>query len=140
MSYINWDDTFDLGINELDEHHRHLVALLNLTYDILTQGATHDGIAEVLDELVYYTIYHFAAEEHWMKENKYPHLSQHRDEHELFCQKINEFQKDLLKQKTNLSLEVLQFLNNWLTTHILKSDADFGRFVVKSSHPQPDSN
>ncbi|NTW99452.1 MAG: hemerythrin family protein [Geobacteraceae bacterium] len=133
MSFMIWNDAFDLGIKEFDEHHKHLVALINLTYDIFTQGTTHDGIVKVLDELVDYTKYHFAAEEHWMAVNKYPNLSQHSDEHESFCQTVSAFQSDFFKRKTNLSLEVLQFLNDWLTAHILKSDADYSRFAALSS-------
>lgn len=123
MPFMRCDEVFDLGIKEFDEHHKHFVALLDMTNDVLAQGVTHDGIAKVLDELVGYTKYHFSADESWMEENKYPFLSQHRNEHELFCQRVNAFQRDFLKQKTNLSIEVLLFLNNWLTTHILKSDA-----------------
>jgi len=138
MSFMIWNDAFNLGIKEIDEHHRHLVALLNLTYDVFTQGTSHDGIVEVLDELVDYAKYHFDAEEYWMEVYKYPDLLQHRGEHVFFRQRVNEFQSDFHKRKTNLSLEVLQFLNSWLTAHILNTDNDYGRFAVHLSHAEPE--
>ena len=136
MSFMVWNNAFELGIKEFDEHHKHLVALLNMTYDGFTQGASRVEIAAVLDELVDYATYHFAAEEYWMGVNKYPYLTQHCEDHERFCKRVAEFQKEFHNGTSNLSLEVLQFINTWLNTHILKADADYGRFGVNLSHSE----
>jgi hemerythrin-like metal-binding protein len=79
-------------------------------------------------------MYHFGAEEHWMVEHKYPSFSQHRDEHIAFAKKVSEFQKDFNSGKVELSLDVLTFLINWLTEHILGSDANFGNFARRLSN------
>jgi len=131
---MEWDDAFDLGIKEFDDHHKHLVYLLNLTYDGFTLGAGQDEILAVLDELADYATHHFAAEEYWMKEHEYSGLSQHSEEHEKFSNRVMEFQRDFHQGNTNLSFEVIQFLVSWLTTHILNSDADYGQFAKEQSH------
>ena len=134
MSFIQWDRSFELGIHEFDEHHKRLANLLNMTYDGFTLGADHAELAAVLDELVDYATYHFIAEEHWMEVHNYPKLPQHREEHAKFSCRILDLQKDYHTSISNLSLDVLLFLQDWLITHILKSDADYGLFAKGLSH------
>ena len=134
MPFMEWDSTFELGIKEFDEHHKYLVHLLNMTYDGLTCRAGNDELGAVLDELIDYATYHFATEEYWMDTHKYSGLLQHHEEHEKFCSRVVEIQKDFHQGKTNLTLEVMQFLNNWLSNHILKTDAEYGRFAQGLSH------
>jgi len=129
MPFMEWDASFELGVTEFDEHHKYLVYLLNLTFDGVTFGASHDELGAVIDELIKYTTYHFAAEEQWMTIHKYPGQSEHRKEHEKFCTRVAEIQKDFHQGNMNLGLEVVQFLNNWLSDHILKTDAQYGRFA-----------
>jgi hemerythrin len=129
MPLLEWDKGFELGIEQFDEHHKHLVALLNKTYDDFTCGANHEALEEVLDELADYATYHFSAEETWMGVHEYPDLGRHREEHNRFSGRVAEIRKDFQNGRANLSLEVLTFLRNWLIDHILEKDADYGRFV-----------
>ncbi|MDR3580599.1 MAG: bacteriohemerythrin [Oryzomonas sp.] len=128
MSIFVWDKSFELGIEQFDEHHRHLVGLLNKTYDDFTAGISQESLGSTLDELIDYATYHFAAEEHWMKKHRYPDLQQHQGEHERFSRRVVEIQKDYHGRKAKLSLEVLSFLKDWLSFHILKTDAAYGKF------------
>jgi hemerythrin len=66
MPFIDWDKSFELGVTQFDEHHKCLLDLLNETYDNFTGGANREALGVVLDKLVDYATYHFAAEEHWM--------------------------------------------------------------------------
>lgn len=133
MPFMEWLDVYELGVTGFDEHHKHLVYLLNMTYDGVMRGAAHDELGAVLDELIDYATYHFAAEEHWMKVHEYPGLSEHSEEHERFCKRVVEVQNDFHNGKNNLGIEVVQFLNTWLTSHILKTDAEYARFAKESS-------
>jgi hemerythrin len=134
MSIFLWDKNFELGIDLFDEHHRRLVDLLNKTYDNFVSRASHETLEPILDELIDYATYHFAAEEHWMGLHGYPQLQLHRAEHERFCRMIVEIQSDYHKHKVNLSLEVLAFVRNWLQDHILKTDAEYGRWSAGMLH------
>ena len=135
-AFIEWETRFELGIHEFDEHHKHLVDLLNMTYDGFIGKAEQDELGAVLDELVDYATYHFAAEEYWMELHTYPGMLQHREEHARFCTRVVEIQNDFHQGKTNLSLEILKFLNSWLVNHILKTDAEYGRFAVHLTYGQ----
>ncbi len=130
MGSIEWNDRFVLGVREFDDHHKHLVNLFNNAYDFFAAGSSAMNVEMVLDELIDYATYHFAADEYWMMENGYPQLAAHKKDHATFSNRVVAMQKEFLGRKGGLSLEVLAFIREWLTDHILTTDAEYGRFAV----------
>ncbi|QEM67027.1 bacteriohemerythrin [Geobacter sp. FeAm09] len=130
MPIIEWDKKFELGMQPFDEHHKHLVSLLNEVYDDFAGGSDREALGIVLDMLIDYAMNHFAAEELRMGLHEYPQFRQHCEEHDKFYRRIVEIQNNFHMGKGDLSLEVMNFLGSWLSEHILKSDADYGRFAV----------
>ena len=133
MPLVEWDDSYLVGIEEIDGHHRHLVELLNSVYDNFTAGASRDTLGSVLDELIDYATYHFTAEEQQMKAAAYPAFDDHSREHNHFSKRITEIQNDFHAGREALTLEVLVFLVNWLTQHILRSDAAYARSLTAAN-------
>lgn len=132
MSVFVWHRSFELGIEQFDEHHKHLVDLLNKTFEIFTTCTNHEFLEFVLDELLDYATYHFAAEERWMEDHGFTGLQKHHEEHEKFRRRFVEIRKDYHSREVNLTREVLNFLKEWLFDHILKTDAEYARFAVWS--------
>jgi len=128
MPTIEWNYKFLIGIREIDQHHKHLVELLNETYDEFTERKDIAHLGYVIDELIDYSHYHFDCEEHWMVETLYPDLENHKIEHELFKKRAYEFKLNYVQNAT-YSVEILSFLSNWITQHILETDAKFGSFL-----------
>lgn len=135
MPVLEWSDSFLIGIRQFDEHHKHLVSLLNMTFDGVTTNAPKDELEAVLHELIDYTAYHFAAEEHWMKEHHYPGLDVQVMEHESFKTSLAEIVKDFHSGKSDIDLVVLTFLTDWLTEHILEKDSAYGAYVAAKGLP-----
>jgi hemerythrin len=129
MSFMEWQDSFALGIEKFDGHHRQLIDLINKTYDEISRGATTEHLDSVLLPLSNYATYHFASEERWMSLHGYPDLLKHQKEHFLFSNKIVELREAFYSEKPDVLKELLQFLVTWLTNHILDSDAHYGRFA-----------
>ena len=129
MPLMKWYKKYELGIKVIDDHHKHLLSLLNKVFDEFTSGVSQEALCVVLDQLIDYTKYHFATEEHWMLVHEYPGLAKHREEHEIFTNRVVAIQNKFHNGETNLFPEVLQFLQNWLSYHILKTDAEYGRFA-----------
>ncbi len=136
MSFIDWNDSFLTGITQFDNHHKHLVALLNQTYDDFIDNELENSMEEILAELVEYAAYHFAAEEQWLAKHNYPGFKRHQQEHEYFAERITALQKDFLTGKVKISMEMLSFLKSWLSVHILGSDADYGDFTYQTTEKQ----
>jgi hemerythrin len=128
MAIVEWNDSFLVGVEPFDEHHKHLVDLLNRSYNGLAHDAPPESCAELLDELSDYVSYHFVHEELWMMESSYPRYEHHITEHNSYIKQLQKFQQDFKQGKAETPLEVFRFLRHWLIEHILKSDADYGRF------------
>ncbi len=129
MPLMYWQETYCLGINEFDDHHKHIVFLLNKVYDNFTSGANHEALEGIIDDLISYTAYHFGAEEQWMSKHNYTDFSIHKNEHDKLKNKVMNFQKDFVDGKRNISLDLMTFLMFWLSDHILVSDSKLGKFI-----------
>ena len=122
MPVIEWSDAYALGIAEIDEHHQRLCALLNNTYQVFVAQGQKVAVAKVLEELIDYATYHFAAEERFLAQNAYADLAGHQKLHGDFTREITALQHELDAGSKALSLELIVFLKEWLLNHILKSD------------------
>lgn len=130
MSLVVWDESYVLGIKEFDQHHQHLVGLLNKIHEHFTSGLPHETLKSVINELIDYATYHFYMEERWMAENSYTELAEHKQEHDLFAAKIVEFQVDLSSGSARFSPQIQSFLNDWLINHILTTDMKYKPYIA----------
>ncbi|MCX8027332.1 MAG: bacteriohemerythrin [Thermodesulfovibrionales bacterium] len=133
MSLIQWNDDLLVGIKEVDEQHKGLVEIINNLYDAMKGDENKDFIKEIISKLKDYTIFHFDNEEKLMQRHKYPAFAEHSGKHKDFCTKVFAIERDLHSGKVNLSMEILNFLSNWLITHIHGTDKKFGEFFKKMS-------
>lgn len=134
MAFMEWEISYELGVQPFDEHHRHLVGLLNKTYDDFMAHADEKSLGLILDELVDYVAYHFKAEEEWISENNHPQTQQHCEAHEKFAQRVSQIQSDFHDGKTvMISVEILFLLKTWLTEHILKVDANYYKSIMSAA-------
>jgi len=128
---MEWNICYQLNISEIDNHHKRLMSLLNMSYDAYKEGADDNTLATIIKELTEYISYHFETEEYWMTKHSYPLLAEHKAQHDIFSNKVITFQNDFLAGKATLSMELFRFLANWLRTHILETDALYGRFIAE---------
>jgi hemerythrin len=129
MPVVEWNNSFLTGVKQIDEQHRHLVSLLNRSYDEFVAGATVEKCRALLNDVFDYTCYHFMEEELWMSLNSYPKAGQHIKEHNLFIRRLKEIREENLQSDSTISLEIMTFLTTWIAEHILKSDLDYGRYI-----------
>lgn len=123
---IKWKDEYSMGVEKIDEQHKHLVEIANKAYDVLKNDIyvdKFDKIVEILKELEDYTVYHFDSEEEYMKEIFYDGYFMHKIEHQQFIEKIKGI--DLQKVDENQDkylLDILNFIADWLVKHIIEKD------------------
>lgn len=130
MYLVTWNAQYSIGIDELDEHHRHLIFSLNKIYDIFVNEASAWDLAQVFDALTDYAQHHFTAEESLMQKWDYPDFDTHRILHNQFVERLKEKREIVCDCNHRFAFELLTFLNSWLLSHILNADAKFGKFLA----------
>lgn len=130
-----WTDEFSTGIPEVDEQHRILVNTLNEANAKLDEDSGPELFEQITRDLLSYALYHFETEEEIMKQYGYdlestPDYDKHLQEHRSFSATVVGIRDELKLGKRIDRDELLGFLNNWLSNHILKTDKRLGRFVV----------
>jgi len=126
MPLMTWTERLSVGVKVLDEDHKRLVALVNELYDAMQAGHGRDTLGRILDGLVRYTKEHFAREEKFFAQSHYPAADSHRQQHEALTRQVMDVQRKYAAgSASTLSLDVLQFLKNWLINHIQGSDQKY---------------
>ncbi len=130
MAYIVWSDVLETGIDVIDDQHRRIVEYINELHDARLTG-DQQKIGGVIDELVDYTVSHFAFEESLMEQAGYPFLAPHKKVHELFINKVNGF-IERYQGGEDVSGDLLNMLQRWLVNHIKSEDGDYVEVVQKN--------
>ncbi len=128
MDFITWTDEFSVGVGKFDAEHRNLVNFINKLNNALKIGSAQKTIEEILGGLIRYTAIHFKHEEDYMVLYDYPAYEAHRKEHQDLTAQVADFYERFCAGKTTFSLELLNFLKDWLTKHILGSDRAYRDF------------
>ncbi len=126
MAFMTWTDTLSVGVQTLDNQHTVLVETLNDLHAAMMKGQARTVAGQLLHKLVDYTRDHFATEEAMMEAANYPALATHRLKHRELTKQVEEFVARFEKGDITLSVQLLNFLSEWLTTHIQGEDQKYG--------------
>jgi hemerythrin len=126
---ITWKDEYNLGIEKIDEQHRYLFAIAGRVYELLRDDFSidkYDKIVSIINELKEYTVYHFRFEEDYMRSIGYKKFLSHKVAHDDFVARINSIDlKDMDEKQDQYIMELIDFIINWITEHILKTDKQY---------------
>jgi hemerythrin len=129
MPLITWDSELSVGIREIDEQHKKMVEIINELHDAMYAGKGVTVLADVVRRLVDYTVMHFGTEERYFKQYDYPDSARHKNEHDGLTKKTMSLADAMQRGENVLSVDVMQFLKDWLITHILGSDKAYAPFL-----------
>lgn len=114
-----WTPDLSTGVALLDEQHREIYQWLAELQSAADDERTLFGVYS-LTRLKHYTRAHFAAEEALMETAGYPGLAEHAAEHATFRARLDQLQLTSIGQ--DISKDTVDFLTNWLTSHITTTD------------------
>ncbi|MBF0469030.1 MAG: bacteriohemerythrin [Desulfamplus sp.] len=126
---ITWAPKFATGIDEIDKQHKELIRMINELHKAMKQKMGIQRSGAILDGLAEYTVYHFGHEEKLFKKYDYPEYSEHKKIHEKLVATVVAFQKDFKSGKASLSVDLMNFLTQWLKDHIMKCDMKYAPFL-----------
>ncbi len=130
MALIEWTVDLNTNIASIDEQHKKLISYINVLHEAMKMGKGQDVLGKVLNELAAYTITHFSNEERLMATCGFPGYAFHKKEHEGFAQKVLKLNDDFKCGKYLITVEVMQFLKDWLITHIRGTDQKYAPFLL----------
>ncbi len=128
MAMITWSDNLSVNVGEIDMQHKKLVVMINELYDAMKIGKGKEITGKILDGLVSYTATHFNQEEKYFTKFSYPDADNHKKEHAAFVKKVTGFKKEFETGKVTLTIEVMNFLSDWLFKHIKITDKKYSKF------------
>lgn len=130
MSMLEWNDELSVFVGEIDDQHKKCVEMVNELYDSMRQESSAETLLKIVDDMKNYTEFHFTTEEKFMDQYEFSGLQEHKQEHKEFIEKVVQVEQDCSSGKSSLDMEVLNFLSNWLVTHINDTDKKMGEFLA----------
>ena len=128
MALFTWTDGLSVGHLRIDSQHKTLIGLINELHDAMKQGQAKTVMAKILKELIGYTSRHFSAEEKFMARHGYPHYLAHKAQHAAFINRTLRIQQGFETGNAPLSMDVMDFLKDWLSDHICVVDKQYSSF------------
>jgi len=131
---IVWQESYNTGIEEIDEQHRILVNTINEANIKLSKDESLQTLEHITKDLLSYVLYHFETEEEMMTQYNYKgesleeydkHMKQHRD----FSTKVVAVRESISKGKPIEKNELIEFLTDWLINHINNTDKKLAKFL-----------
>ncbi len=126
IDFFPWEEKYSLEIDSIDSQHKELVALLNELFLAMENGKGSMVTSSILDRLASYAVNHFSYEEKLFEQYSYPDSMEHRKAHENLVSKVTD-----LKDKKFITIELAQFLKDWLIVHIMGDDKKYTSFLIE---------
>lgn len=129
MAFMTWTDKLSVGVRTLDDQHTVLIETLNDLHAAMMKGQARAVAGQILNNLVKYTVDHFATEEAMMQQTEYPGLPAHMVKHHDLTQQVSDYLARYEKGDITLGVHLLTFLSDWLTNHIQGEDQKYGPWL-----------
>ncbi|MGV7194913.1 bacteriohemerythrin [Xanthomonas axonopodis] len=128
MALLVWQDDLNTGIEVIDHQHRRIVDMINQLHAAHT-SLQRLAVAEVIDELIDYTLSHFAFEEELMQEAGYPFSLAHARVHQVFGKRVGDYRLRF-QAGEDVSDDLRNMLSRWLFNHIRGDDQAYAPQVI----------
>ncbi len=130
MGFVDWKQEYNLDIGIIDKQHQMLVTMINELHAAMTGGRDRAALEKIIGRLSVYAAMHFAREEHYFHISGYVEASDHEKQHSDFEATIGKFENDFKEGRQDLTIEIINFLVDWLIGHINGSDRKYAPFLV----------
>ncbi|MFC1748256.1 bacteriohemerythrin [Pseudomonadota bacterium] len=125
-TFAKRNDDLNVGIKGIDDDHQVLLDIIDQCQRLAATN-NKEKIGVILDYLNEYIQTHFDREEAVMALCNYPGLNNHRQVHQLLRQQVDKMQRQQKNSGIN-NKELMDFLGNWLTSHIQGMDHAFAPY------------
>lgn len=130
---LQWSENLKIGIREIDEQHKALIAMVNELHQAIVARNAKDTARQILDRLADYPRTYFHEEEGLMQRSGYSALDTHRQQHEDLIRRVGELRKQFDSGNSKITFELMFVLKAWLARHVNESDRRFGAYMMATA-------
>lgn len=128
---VRWMPDYAVGVEEIDHEHQRLFVLAGAFHVAMREGKGKEKLDELLVELIDYACSHFEHEEQLMERIDYPYYLDHCAEHRHLQGRVAMMRRRADAGETSVTVELMQFLIDWLKCHTTTSDRRIGTYMRK---------
>jgi hemerythrin len=125
---FEWSDVFRVGVDDLDQEHRRLFALVNDLSETIGRTGKIDGHQRQKKELLDFARLHFKSEEALMEKHGYPRLETQRKDHHDLLERLERFAGAEERRTRPRAQTAVDYLKDWLIRHTLIEDLRYREF------------
>lgn len=128
---MEWNESFVLGIEEIDQQHKMLVERFRMLSDAVRDAREQEMLTDMAKFLVEYAQFHFATEERYMKEFAYPDMAEQLSEHEQFSRDAIDLQHKISGGGNShvLAVELTGKMFRWVIQHVRDHDRKMAQYI-----------
>jgi len=127
-TFMHWTSDLTVNVREIDDQHKQLLKMINDLYAAMKSGQGQAVQEKLLTGLADYTVYHFDNEERYFDRFGYPEARDHKRMHTELKAQVTDLIGKFQSGQAALSVELFDFLKDWLVNHISKTDRRYGTF------------
>ncbi len=126
---IEWDEKYSVDIPELDGYQKELFAMFNALIEMKSKKLDAKAATNMITDINDYSKEFFFREERILKKRGYPDLEVHAKAHRRFIKNSISLRREIAEDMSNLTMEVILDLRDWLLEHIETSDSMYVPFL-----------
>lgn len=128
MENLAWSEDYLTGFAEIDRQHQKLFSFVQRLIDAFNEKESKEVELPIIEEMMNYVREHFTCEEHYMETYGYKNFNEHKAQHEEFILKTFSFINDFIAERKNMSQQMIEYLANWIKSHIMITDMKYKTF------------
>jgi len=122
-----WNASYAVGNNDIDSQHKQLFAIIDDLQTAMKTGKSKVVLGQTLQQLIDYTVKHFAFEQALLQRKGYKDLVGHKAIHDQFTSRIKKLKADHYAGSLGVGVELMVTLQQWLADHIKGSDLKYAK-------------
>lgn len=133
MKKIEFSEELSSGETVIDAQHKQLIKILNNLISDPQISIHSEFFSEILNDLMIYSQQHFDYEETLLEKYDYPHIEEHKKEHNEFLENLAEIIESVVEDDYTAPKVLTHYLYAWVSKHLIESDQKYFYLTRKTT-------
>ncbi len=122
---FSWKPEYELGITEIDEQHKVLLATTATLHEALESGVDGEEVQTLIDKILALKAEHFATEERRFHEFNFEGTEEHEKFHQDFSNHVVKMREECGSDVKLFGSKLVNFLTHWFVGHLKGVDSKY---------------